>query len=252
MNCDESRELLNSLVDNELPPVEANAVKTHLQVCRECLHEYQLIVELHKTMSKVPRYSVPEPLAIKVSNQITSFAEKQPGTFVWNSWPTLAATHFAAALVGAVIYFGVSSLPDISTPLHDDIISAHVHSLMRQKLTQVTTGDSHTVKPWFVGKVDYAPPVYDLKTDGFPLVGGRVDQLNGRKVAVLVYQRRKHWINLFIEIATENSQRAEQEQWNRNGYNVVSIRRDDFVYSAASDLPTDELENFLQLVHAKN
>ena len=251
MTCNEIRELLNSLVDNELPVVEADAVNTHLEHCIECQLEHQLIADLHKTMSKVTRYSVPESLAMQVSNQIASIDAKQPRNIKMNQWLILAGTHVTAALFGAIILFSLVSLLDNSAPAQDDIISVHVRSMMDQKLTQITTGESHTVKPWFAGKVDYAPPVYDLATDGFPLIGGRVDQLNDRNVAVLVYQRRKHWINLFIEVATSNKQRLETKRWSRNGYNVVSSQQGDFVYLAVSELSADELEKFMQLVHAK-
>jgi anti-sigma factor RsiW len=91
-----------------------------------------------------------------------------------------------------------------------------------------------------------------LEIDGFPLIGGRVDQLNGRKVAVLVYQRRKHLINLFIEITTVDTPQAEFVRWDRRGYHVVTTQQGDFVYSAVSDLSSDELEKFLQLIQAKN
>jgi anti-sigma factor RsiW len=252
MDCNETRDLLNSLVDDELPAVEAEAVKTHLQHCAECQHEYQLIFDLHKTISKVPRYSVPESLATQVSNQIASFDENHPTSLVWNRWLTLAGTHVAAALIGAGIFFSIWSLPDNPAPLQDYIISAHVSSLMKQKLTQITTGDTHTVKPWFAGKVDYAPPVYDLNTEGFPLIGGRVDQFDDRKVAVLVYQRRKHWISLFIDVSAANAQQFEQELWSHNGYNVVTMQQGDFIYSAVSDLSAVELEIFFQLILANN
>lgn len=252
MNCNETLELLNSLVDNELLPVEAEAVKNHLQHCGKCRHEFEQTDDLHKTLSKVARYTVPDSLAIQISKQIAGLEEKQPAVRNWNRWVTLAATHAAAALLGVAIYFSISSFLDNSTAMQDDIIAVHVRSLMEQNLAHVSTSDSHTLQPWFAGKIDYAPSVHDLEIDGFPLIGGRVDQLNGRKVAVLVYQRRKHLINLFIEIATVDTPQAEFVRWGRRGYHVVTTQQGDFVYSAVSDLSTDELEEFLQLIQAKN
>lgn len=248
MNCDEAQDLLNSLIDNELPPYEAEAVEVHLQHCGKCQREHRLIADLHKTLAELPRYPVPDSLAIQVTERIASLDGKQLPAHRWVRWATLTGTHAAAALFGAAVLFSMSPFLDYPTPSSDDIIAVHVRSLMKQNLTQVTAGDSHTVKPWFAGKIDYAPPVHDLAAEGFPLIGGRVDQLNGQKVAVLVYRRRKHWINLFIAVATAGSQYNEPVRRDRNGYTVVSAQQGDFVYWAVSDLSPEELAEFLKLM----
>lgn len=250
MNCDEAQDLLNPLIDNELPLCEVKAVTAHFEHCEACQLEYRLIDDLHQTLAGVPRYPVPDSLAIQVTEQITNLEGTQRLPCRWRRWATLTGSHVAAALAGVVIFLSVSSLRDNPTRLQDNLIGAHIRSLMEQNLTQVTTGDSHSVKPWFAGKVDYAPPVYDLKADGFPLIGGRIDRLNGQNVAVLVYQRRKHWINLFIAVASADTRQAEQAQWNRNGYHVVSAPQGDFIYWSVSDLSADELGEFLRLVLA--
>lgn len=160
------------------------------------------------------------------------------------------ATHAAAALAGGVVLYSLlAPTPDPAMP-GEAILAAHVRSLMDQNITQVTSEDKHTVAPWFAGKIEFAPKVRDLGSQGFKLVGGRVDYLRDTKVAALVYLRRKHQINLFVTpggTGTEDGA-ADMAHWSRNGYNVVGWRDKDFRYWAISDLSAEELETFSNLV----
>ena len=126
------------------------------------------------------------------------------------------------------------------------IVSGHVRSLMASHLTDVASSDQHTVKPWLDTKLDFAPPVFDLINDGFPLVGGRLDYVENRPVAALVYQRRKHFINLFIWRA-ESVMTVADKTISRQGYQLVHWTDSDFTYWAASDISETELQTFRQL-----
>jgi len=122
-----------------------------------------------------------------------------------------------------------------------------VRSLMVNHLTDVTSTDQHTVKPWFDGKIDFAPPVADFKSDGFPLVGGRLDYVDHHPAAALVYQRRLHYINVFIWPAKATSNEPVKSE-TREGYNILHWRQSGMEYWAASDLSNNEMERFADLL----
>jgi anti-sigma factor RsiW len=129
--------------------------------------------------------------------------------------------------------------------LEDQAVSSHVRAMMTGHTTDVLSTDRHTVKPWFNGRIDFSPPVADLAQQGFPLVGGRVDYLGGRTVAALVYQRRKHVIDLFIwPVKTDDASGNASSK----GYNVIRWSNGGLFFVAVSDLNKTELEQFKNLL----
>jgi anti-sigma factor RsiW len=161
-----------------------------------------------------------------------------PAKRSWN-WTWSAAAVFLAA---AILAFQFRPSPS-DDRLLAELTESHVRSLMVDHLTDVTSTDQHTVKPWFTGKLDFAPPVKDLKSVGFPLLGGRLDYFGGRTVAALVYARQKHTINLFIWPASSpvvHASRATQ----RNGYHIVQWSDGRMNLVAISDLNEAELLQF--------
>jgi anti-sigma factor RsiW len=161
----------------------------------------------------------------------------------WN-WLALAAAIILAAIIAS------SLLPRLWQPgadqfLATQLIASHVRSLMADHLTDVASSDQHTVKPWLDVKLDFAAPVVDLSGDGFPLIGGRLDYLDNRPVAALVYGRRKHFINLFVWPAVSDEAKAAKTI-TREGYQLLHWVDSDFNYWAVSDVNISDLQLFKQ------
>ena len=151
----------------------------------------------------------------------------------------------AAVMVLALVPFLRG--PSTDELLTREVVSSHVRSLMATHLADVASSDHHTVKPWFAGKLDFSPPVEDLAKQGYPLVGGRLDYLKNRPVAALVYQRQKHFINLFIWPA-DSAPDVRANTVSLQGYNLAYWAKSGMTYWAVSDLNSSELQEFVQLV----
>jgi anti-sigma factor RsiW len=177
------------------------------------------------------------------------FRRRQPElrTILWGTpWNWLG---LAAAIVFAAI-IALNLVPRLQRPgadqfLATQLIASHVRSLMANHLTDVASSDQHTVKPWLDAKLDFAPAVVDLSSEGFPLIGGRLDYLDNRPVAALIYQRRKHFINLFVWPAAPDATKTPKTI-TRQGYQLLHWVDSDFNYWAVSDVSDNDLQAFKQ------
>jgi anti-sigma factor RsiW len=145
-------------------------------------------------------------------------------------------------LIFGAVLFQTARRPGISGVLADQVVSSHIRSLMANHLTDVISSDQHTVKPWFSGKLDFAPVVKDLSSKGFQLVGGRLDYIADRPVAALVYKRRQHSINLFVWPSPQAD--SSPHTMTIKGYDVVNWTQGHMAYWAVSDLNAAELNDF--------
>jgi anti-sigma factor RsiW len=164
-----------------------------------------------------------------------------------NRW-ALAGALAAAVLVGVGLALALRT-PTATDRLADEATAGHARSLLADHLLDITSTDRHTVKPWFQGRTDFAPPVVDLKEHGFPLAGGRLDFLDGRTAAALVYRRRQHVINLFVWPA--NGGETGVREMPRRGYNLAHWTTAGLYFWAVSDLNAEELAEFARLVRGE-
>jgi len=248
MDCKNAQILVAGYLDRELDPVRTLEIEDHLHGCAVCSQSYkdhQVLSEGLRTGSVY--FKAPADLQKRIQRAVrqAAKAESAPRWLSW-SWVRMAAPLAAAALV---LFTLVPFLRGPSTEeiLTREVVSGHVRSLMANHLADVPSSDQHTVKPWFNGKLDFSPPVQDLATQGFPLVGGRLDYLDNRPVAALIYQRQKHLINLFIWPSGSDSD-VEIKTVSRQGYNLSHWTKSGMTYWAASDLNNAELQEFVQLV----
>lgn len=255
MDCNESRRLLEADTDGELDLVHHLALAEHLRTCPECSRHAEILrARRHALRESLPRFTAPPALAEKIRAALRAEAAPVPSTTLtppvaaarralWPRWPI---GNFAALAASLVIALGVGYAWGHGRArthlLFDEAFSDHLRSLQASHLTDVTSTDQHTVKPWFAGRLDFSPPVVDLAPVGFPLAGGRLEQLAGHPTAALVFHRRQHVINVFIWPADVAKIPLRQEE--RDGYHAETWTAQGFNFLAVSDIPAEELAQF--------
>lgn len=249
MNCGDANRLHYLYIDRELEPVDAARVEEHLRACPDCRAACEEYRALGRAIRRdVQRYQAPIELRDMISRKLGA-PERQSFRslrYLAVGWNPIA---IAASLVLTIItssafttaHLGASAAED---KMVQEVLSSHVRSLMANHLTDVASSDQHTVKPWFTGKVDASPPAVDLASAGFPLIGGRLDYVDQRPCAVLVYRHDKHIINVLVW-ADRGSEPASTETYARQGYNLVRFNQDDMNFWAVSDLNRAELDEFV-------
>ncbi|HEY6126704.1 MAG TPA: anti-sigma factor [Candidatus Acidoferrum sp.] len=254
MTCEFSGSLLHGYLDGELDPLRAQEFEHHLESCSQCIAQLGEQESLRASLRAAKLYErAPASLAMKVKKQ---FADAEPER-EWSWVPIWRWIGASAAIVAlmTITYFGVQRIlaprAGAEQAALTEVLDAHIRSLQPGHLTDVVSTDQHTVKPWFDGKLDYVPPVRDLAESGFPLIGGRLDVLNGRSVAVLVYGRRKHFINVFVwpetgpEIAKEPAMTATGTH---NGYQWNYSHGHGMAFCAVSDVSAADLHDLSELL----
>jgi anti-sigma factor RsiW len=244
---------VDALLDGELTADDARELEAHITQCAECARFRADRLALRMAITAgVPAYRSPDALRERVRTALAEAAtaevrpmprpRRRPLGAVWR--PMALAASLAIVAVGS---WNLALRQAQGDRLADAVLASHIRSLMPGHLTDVPSSDQHTVKPWFNGKLDFSPPVHDLAARGYPLLGGRLDYVNGRSVAVLVYGRRQHLINVFLWPATRAPGGAPQNR-NRQGYHLLHWTTPDYVYWVVSDLGPAELHDFARLV----
>jgi len=251
MNCHDAQTMMHGYLDGELDPSVSLQYQQHVGACPACskaLAEQQAIQTTMKADSLY--FKAPE----QFRNRLRASLRKQsgaPSSRLAVRFPRI----WVAAAAGIAACIGVGFLmarfvfaPAVHERLTQEVASAHIRSLqVPKRIVDVPSSDSHVVKPWFNGRLDFAPPTRDLQKQGFPLVGGRLDYLNGRPVAALVYGRREHIINLFVW-PEDGSESGAIQQETRQGYNLIHWSKAGMNFWIVSDLNPAELNELTQLL----
>lgn len=261
MQCENVRSLIDLYVDRELDVSQSLALERHIESCEICAAELADARNLSHAIRNSGVYEqAPPELVTRVRAAamreaglgpipIKPIAPPRPTAFHW--WRPAAIAFAAMVILSVVLWRGLpGSVPAgrQDALLAQEILDSHVRSLMADHLMDVPSTDQHTVKPWFDGKLDFSPPVIDLTQNGFELAGGRLDYIDGRPVATVVYRRRKHVINLFMwPVSATTSLRTNM----RNGYNLLHWQSGGLEYWAVSDLNAQEMREFVELLEAK-
>jgi anti-sigma factor RsiW len=251
MNCAESQVLIHALIDGELDAGHMSDVEAHVATCPACAGELKALRATREAIAGARlKEAAPAQLRTRIEAALPAPPSRAAGRLAsWlASWRnflggltlgTALSAAVAATLVVAVIR------NDQDQRIADDVVSAHVRSLQAGHLTDVLTSDQHTVKPWFNGKLDLAPPVIDLTAQGFTLIGGRLDYIDGEAAASIVYRRRNHVINLFVA-RHSGAAHAGAKIETVHGFNVRRWTQDGLDFWAVSDINAEELDEFGQ------
>jgi anti-sigma factor (TIGR02949 family) len=241
-DCGTARDQLDAYQDGELDAGHAAALERHLATCPACTTAHARAMQLREAIRQNAPYHLAPPALRRQVAELT--AQPSGGglrSISLQLWQLLSLLAVSAAVSAACVLLLANLISrDADDALVGRVVDAHARSLLQDHLLDVVSTDQHTVKPWFAGKLDYSPPVRDLATEGFALQGGRVDYVNGRAVAALVYQRRKHRINVFVW----PSQGAQlySTPVTVNGYHTLAWRSSGMVFYAVSDLNLEELK----------
>jgi anti-sigma factor RsiW len=251
LNCELAQAVVHGYFDGELDAVRSGEFERHLEKCAECQAALEDIESLRTVFQQSNLYEHASPdLRERIRKQLAQASGARRVTAVYSRRrflvPTFGVLAGAAAALAVVFFLAQSHTQ--SARITAELIDAHVRSLQPGHLTDVQSTDQHTVKPWFDGKLDFVPPVSDYSEQEFPLVGGRLDVVDGHNVAALVYARRKHLINFFVW-----PYRKKEESFvtsgSRQGYNWMTWQSGDMQFCLISDIALSDLRELKDLIN---
>lgn len=249
MSCEEMQQKIEAYLDKELTLSDQRAMEEHLAQCGRCSARLTHLQALSASIKKVGYSKAPVSLRRNIKSGLREMTGESADAY---SWRHLLGVGLGSAVFSS-IFVGFIMTSTVLSPLQlqssDEVIAAHVRSMMVNHLTDVQSSDQHTVKPWFNGKLDFSPAVLDLQAHGYPLVGGRLDYLQKQPVAALVYKRRAHVINVFVRRGDAETQPVRYTH--QQGYNLIHWRKEGLDYSLVSDLNEKELQHMARLLESQ-
>ena len=228
--------LLHALLDDELDAANVAAIEAHLRTCPDCAAEFERLKALQAMIADpARRHEAPTSLRMRVMGDLPAPSPRA------NRWPARIGWGASGAIAASLAFALVPVQAPVTASLEQQMVASHVRSLLADHLVDIPTSDRHVVKPWFNGKIDFSPPTPDLKDQGFPLVGGRLDYIDGRTVPAIVYRRNLHTINVF---AWPAGKAPAAETLASDGYTLVHWREGDLDFWAVSDVAAGDLDQF--------
>jgi len=246
MNHDRAKRLLPAYADHQTGRLQRLLLSRHIANCPSCMAELEATQAMRTALrTNLPVHRAPPALVMRIGSALPREApppaRSRPVRF------TFAGAAMAGGFAGVALTLAVTRFTPHPDPLIADVVGDHVRSMMADHLTDVATSDNHTVKPWLSARLDLSPVVKDFSAEGFPLVGGRLDYVDGHRAAAIAYRRDKHVINLFAFVS-DNRMDAAAKLENRDGFNVVRWRMGGLTYVAVSDVEAAQLMAFVRLV----
>jgi anti-sigma factor RsiW len=247
--CPDKEPLLHGLLDGELDAANAQAFEVHLKTCPGCaaaFAEQQVL----KARIAAPGIAWRAPENLRAQIDAMTAPAREPRRPLRRAAPWALSGVLAAVAATLAVMVVQPRLVGLAVPspamvgLEDELVASHVRSTLGEHLVDVQTSDRHVVKPWFNGRVDFAPPVIDLIDQGFPLAGGRLDYIDHRVVAALVYRRNRHVVNLFVWPSRVGG--GEPDTVARGGYSVAHWTSRGLEFWAVSDIEAKDLKTFEQ------
>jgi anti-sigma factor RsiW len=253
MNCEPVQRLLDAHLDDELDRATSAAVSQHLAGCPACAGTLRARLDLRDGLRGLPRHDAPPSLRAALRRELDHL-DRPAMAAPWHGLRRRAWLVGLGAVAGGAGGFALGvrvATPPAAGDEHERVIARHVASLGADGAPhiEVASADRHTVKPWFAGKLDFAPPVRDLAAHGFLLLGGRLDQIAGRPAAVVVYRLRRHLVSLFVMRSADVAP-SPVAAATRRGFALVSWASDGLSHTAVSDVDVRELQRFADLLIA--
>ena len=248
MSCEERQNKLEAYLDGELTLSDQRDIEQHLADCGRCNAMLNNLRTLSASVKKTGQINAPAALRRNIQRGLKKMTGESVDGF---SWAHLLGVGGGSAILASALVWAVMSataLPLLASPT-DELVAAHVRSMMVSHLTDVASSDRHTVKPWFNGKLDFSPSVLDLQEQGYLLLGGRLDYLQQQPVAALVYQHRAHIINVFIRRGDTGAPASMQKLTQQQGFNLIRWNKAGLEFSLVSDLNEKELQQLVGLLN---
>jgi len=241
MDCPTCETMVDAYLDGELTATESADFERALELCPECRRRLDAAKAISGLMHDLPVEPAPDLLRARIERELRGIAGRSSSARGGERrrWMAMAASLIVAVGIG----WAGGTLTGRGGGESDALVASYLRVAMAEHPVDVASSDHHTVKPWYAGRIDYSPPVHDLTSDGFPLVGGRLDVIDNRKVAVLVYRRNQHKLALSLWPAS-SSANSPPSVTQRDGFAMAEWRHGGFEWRAVSDVSPAEMQSF--------